>query len=85
MLKTFFAAGRLTEITTRRRRSEGSCSSGSPSSSSHSFRYSEQEVNVLVGAFFNDYASLRRYLVDEGGSTATTVCFGVPADAWTCL
>jgi hypothetical protein len=23
-------------------------------------------VNVIVGAFFNDHAALRRYLVDEG-------------------
>ena len=29
-------------------------------------RYEEQEVNVIVGAFFNDHAALRRYLVDEG-------------------
>ena len=29
-------------------------------------RYDEKEVNVIVGRFFNDYAALRRYLVDEG-------------------
>ena len=29
-------------------------------------RYDEKEVNAIVGAFFNDYAALRRYLVDEG-------------------
>ena len=29
-------------------------------------RYEEREVNAIVGAFFNDHASLRRYLVDEG-------------------
>ena len=29
-------------------------------------RYDEQEVNAIVGRFFNDYASLRRYLVDDG-------------------
>jgi hypothetical protein len=29
-------------------------------------RYDEAEVNVIVGAFFNDHAALRRYLVDEG-------------------
>ena len=27
-------------------------------------RYDEREVNAIVGRFFNDYASLRRYLVD---------------------
>jgi hypothetical protein len=29
-------------------------------------RYEEKEVNVIVGKFFNDYAAIRRYLVDEG-------------------
>jgi hypothetical protein len=29
-------------------------------------RYHEKEVNGIVGRFFNDYASIRRYLVDEG-------------------
>ena len=29
-------------------------------------RYEEKEVNVIVGAFYNDYAAIRRYLVDEG-------------------
>jgi hypothetical protein len=29
-------------------------------------RYEEKEVNVIVGRFFNDYAAIRRYLVDEG-------------------
>ena len=29
-------------------------------------RYDEKEVNVIVGAFFNDHAAIRRYLVDEG-------------------
>ena len=28
--------------------------------------YSEPEVNELLGRFHDDYASLRRYLVDEG-------------------
>ena len=28
-------------------------------------RYEEKEVNVVIGRFFNDYASLRRCLVDE--------------------
>ena len=28
-------------------------------------RYDEKEVNVVVGRFFNDYAAIRRYLVDE--------------------
>ena len=29
-------------------------------------RYDEREVNAIVGRFFNDHASLRRYLVDGG-------------------
>ncbi|MBS3942013.1 MAG: DUF2087 domain-containing protein [Actinobacteria bacterium] len=29
-------------------------------------RYAEPEVNDLLGRFNDDYASLRRYLVDEG-------------------
>jgi len=29
-------------------------------------RYPEAEVNVVLRAFFDDYAALRRYLVDEG-------------------
>jgi hypothetical protein len=29
-------------------------------------RYPEREVDVLVRAFHDDYAALRRYLVDEG-------------------
>lgn len=29
-------------------------------------RYDERTVNAIVGRFFNDHASLRRYLVDEG-------------------
>ena len=29
-------------------------------------RYHEKEVNAIVGAFFTDHASIRRYLVDEG-------------------
>jgi|tagenome__1003787_1003787.scaffolds.fasta_scaffold15181563_1 hypothetical protein len=29
-------------------------------------RYAESDVNVVLRAFFADYAALRRYLVDEG-------------------
>ena len=29
-------------------------------------RYAERDVNAMLGAFFDDYAALRRYLVDEG-------------------
>ena len=29
-------------------------------------RYSELEVNAIIAEFINDYASIRRYLVDNG-------------------
>jgi hypothetical protein len=29
-------------------------------------RYDENEVNAMLGRYFNDHAALRRYLVDEG-------------------
>jgi hypothetical protein len=29
-------------------------------------RYDEKEVNVIVGRFLNEYAALRRSLIDEG-------------------
>jgi hypothetical protein len=29
-------------------------------------RYPERDVNVILRAFYDDYAALRRYLVDEG-------------------
>ncbi len=29
-------------------------------------RYAERDVNVVLRAFYDDYAALRRYLVDEG-------------------
>jgi hypothetical protein len=29
-------------------------------------RYAEPEVNAVLGSFHDDYAALRRYLVDEG-------------------
>ena len=65
VLKTFFRAGRLTEIPTKEAKRrivlERIALEFEPGR-----RYDEQEVNMLVGAFFNDYASLRRYLVDEG-------------------
>jgi hypothetical protein len=65
VLRTFFRNGRLTEIpakASKRRivleRVALEFEAG--------VRYDEKEVNVIVGRFFNDYASLRRYLVDEG-------------------
>jgi hypothetical protein len=64
VLRTFFRAGRLTEIpvkeSKRRIVLERVALEFEPGR-----RYDEREVNVIVGAFFNDYAALRRYLVDE--------------------
>jgi hypothetical protein len=65
VLRTFFRKGRLTEIpgkaAKRRIVLERIASEFEPG-----VHYDEKEVNAMVGAFFNDYASLRRYLVDEG-------------------
>ena len=65
VLRTFFRNGRLTEIpmkqTKRRIVLERIALEFEPGR-----RYDEKEVNVIVGAFFNDHAALRRYLVDEG-------------------
>ena len=65
VLTTFFRAGRLTEIpvkeSKRRIVLERIALEFEPGR-----RYEEAEVNVIVGAFFNDYAAIRRYLVDEG-------------------
>jgi hypothetical protein len=65
VLRTFFRNGRLTEIpakeSKRRIVLERVAVEFEPG-----VRYDEKEVNVIVGRFFNDYAALRRYLVDEG-------------------
>ena len=65
VLRTFFRNGRLTEVpmkqTKRRIVLERIALEFEPGR-----RYDEAEVNVIVGAFFNDHAALRRYLVDEG-------------------
>ncbi|MGZ8629511.1 MAG: DUF2087 domain-containing protein [Actinomycetota bacterium] len=65
VLRTFFRNGRLTEIpakeSKRRIVLERIALEFEPGE-----RYDETEVNVIVGRFFNDYAALRRYLVDEG-------------------
>ncbi len=65
VLRTFFRNGRLTEVpmkaTKRRIVLERIASEFEPG-----VRYDEKEVNAIVGRFLNDFASLRRYLVDEG-------------------
>jgi hypothetical protein len=65
VLRSFFRNGRLTEIPTKASKRhivlERIAIEFDPG-----IRYEEKEVNAIVGAFFNDYAALRRYLVDEG-------------------
>jgi biotin operon repressor len=65
VLRAFFRDGRLTEIPMkagkRRIVLERIAVEFDPGT-----HYEEREVNAIVGRFFNDYAALRRYLVDEG-------------------
>jgi hypothetical protein len=65
VLRTFFRNGRLTEVpakeSKRRIVLERIAAEFEPG-----LRYDEKEVNVIVGRFLNDYAALRRYLVDDG-------------------
>ena len=65
VLRTFFRDGRLTEIpakeSKRRIVLERIALEFEPG-----VRYDEKEVNVVVSRFHDDYAAIRRYLVDEG-------------------
>ena len=65
VLRTFFRDGRLTEIPAKEGKRmivlERIALEFEPG-----VRYDEKEVNAIVGRFFNDYASLRRYLIDAG-------------------
>ncbi len=65
VLRTFMPEGRLTQIPTARSKRlvilDHVCRVFEPGE-----RYSEREVVALLRAFHDDYAALRRYLVDEG-------------------
>jgi len=65
VLRSFFRDGRLREIPTkaskRRIVLERIALEFEPG-----IRYDERQVNAIVGRFFADHATLRRYLVDEG-------------------
>ncbi len=65
VLRTFFRDGRLTEVPAKASKRlivlERIAIEFEPGT-----RYDEREVNAIVGRFFNDYASIRRYLVDDG-------------------
>jgi hypothetical protein len=65
VLRAFFRDGRLTEIPMRagKRRIVLERIAVEFDPGTH---YEEREVNAIVGRFFDDHASLRRYLVDEG-------------------
>lgn len=64
VLRTFFRDGRLTEIPAKEAKRrivlERIALEFEPG-----VHYDEKEVNVIVGRFHADHASLRRYLVDE--------------------
>ncbi len=65
VLRTFFRAGRLTEIPVKEAKRrivlERLASEFEPGR-----RYEEREVNAIVGAFHTDHAAIRRCLVDDG-------------------
>ena len=65
VLRTFFRNGRLTEIPSKESKRRIVLERIAIEFEA-GVRYDEKEVNVIVGRFHNDYASLRRYLVDEG-------------------
>ena len=64
VLRTFFRDGRLTEIPSKEAKRrivlERIAVEFEPG-----VRYDEKTVNAIVGRFFNDYAAIRRYLIDE--------------------
>ncbi len=65
VLRQYFRAGRLREIPAKRSKRlvvlDRLSLEFEPG-----VRYSESEVNAALGRFHDDYAALRRYLVDEG-------------------
>ena len=65
VLRTFFRNGRLTEIPSKESKRRIVLERIAIEFEA-GVRYDEKEVNVIVGRFFNDYAAIRRYLVDEG-------------------
>lgn len=65
VLRTFFRSGRLTEIPAKESKRRIVLERIALEFEA-GLRYDEKTVNAIVGRFFNDYASIRRYLVDEG-------------------
>ncbi len=65
VLRAFFRNGRLTEIPAKESKRRIVLERVALEFEL-GVRYDERAVNAIVGRFFNDHASLRRYLVDEG-------------------
>jgi hypothetical protein len=65
VLRAFFRDGRLTEVPAKKSKRE-IVLERIAIEFEPGVRYGENEVNAIVGRFFNDYAALRRYLVDGG-------------------
>ncbi len=65
VLRTFFRDGRLTEIPAKESKRRIVLERIALEFEA-GVRYDERTVNVMVGRFHNDYAAIRRYLVDEG-------------------
>jgi hypothetical protein len=65
VLRTFFRNGRLTEIPARESKRRIVLERIALEFQA-GLRNDEPTVNAIVGRFFNDYASIRRHLVDEG-------------------
>jgi hypothetical protein len=65
VLRTFFRDGRLTEIPAKESKRRIVLERIALEFEA-GVRYDEKHVNAIVGRFFNDYAAIRRYLVDGG-------------------
>jgi hypothetical protein len=65
VLRSYFRAGRLRELPAKRSK-RFIVLSRLALEFEPGIRYSEREVNEALGRFHEDYASLRRFLVDEG-------------------
>jgi hypothetical protein len=65
VLRTYFRAGRLTQIPTQRAK-KLIVLDRLAQEFDVGLRYSERQVNAILRRFHADVASLRRYLVDEG-------------------
>ncbi|MET8155315.1 DUF2087 domain-containing protein [Sphaerisporangium sp. NPDC005289] len=65
VVRTFLVEGRLRAIPTRREK-RLAVLNYIARAFEPGVRYAEKDVNVVLRAFHDDYAALRRYLIDEG-------------------